>query len=83
MKAVAKIIALIKNGTKEPAKSYMAPLINGPGMFAILAIELAIPNMLPCLSREILFDRKAGIAVFIIPKPAASKELAKKNITTF
>jgi hypothetical protein len=41
-------------------------MINGPGIFAILATEPATPNMLPCSSMEILFDRNAGIDVLII-----------------
>jgi len=75
--------ALIKKGINEPAKAYMKPIINGPGIFAILATEPAMPKVLPCSSREILFDRNAGIDVLIIPKPAASIELAKKKIATF
>ena len=67
----------MRKGTKEPAKAYIAPIMSGPGIFAILATELAIPNILPCSFGEILFDRKAGIAVLIIPKPAASREFEK------
>ena len=80
---MANITALMKKGTNEPAISYIKPMINGPGIFAILATEPAIPNMLPCSLREILLDRKAGMDVFIIPKPAASKEFAKKKTATF
>ena len=58
-------------------------MINGPGIFAILATEPAIPNMLPCSLREILFDRNAGIDVLISPKPAANTAFAKKKIATF
>jgi len=54
-------------------------MINGPGIFAILATEPAIPNMPPCSLKEILFDRNAGIEVLINPKPAANKEFAKKK----
>ena len=61
----------------------MKPIINGPGILAMLATEAAIPNMLPCSLRENLFDRNAGIDVLIIPKPAANKEFEKKKITTF
>ena len=75
--------ALIKKGTNEPAKAYIKPVIRGPGIFAILAKELAIPNMLPCSSRELIFDRNAGIDVLIIPKPAANREFAKKKIAKF
>ena len=76
-KAEANITALMKKGINEPAKAYIKPMINGPGIFAILETELAIPNMLPCSLREILFDRKAGIAVLIIPNPAANNAFVK------
>ena len=62
----------MKKGINEPAKAYIKPIIKGPGIFAILATEPAIPNMPPCSSREILFDRNAGIEVLINPKPARS-----------
>ena len=74
---MANITALMKKGTKEPAKAYTKPMIKGPGIFAMLATDPAIPNILPCWSIEILFDKKAGIDVLIIPKPAASKEFVK------
>jgi len=73
----------MKKGINESAKAYIKPIIKGPGIFAILATEPAIPNMPPCSSREILFDRNAGIEVLINPKPAANKEFVKKKITTF
>lgn len=82
-KAMANITALMRKGTNEPAKAYMKPIINGPGILAILATELAMPSMLPCSLKENLFDRNEGIDVLIIPKPAATTELAKKKRMIF
>ena len=75
--AIANNTALIKKGIDEPAKAYTKPIIKGPGIFPILVTDPAIPNILPCWLIEILLDRKAGIEVLIIPKPAASKAFVK------
>ena len=82
-KAAARIIALMRKGRNEPAKAYMKPIASGPGMLEMLATELAIPSMLPCSLRAILFDRNDGIDVLINPKPAANKEFPRKKINTF